>query len=410
MGLTTIHKKMPPLKIIVFHSELGVLNGGGETYTRQLMGHMLSRGHPVTAVFRTSLLGRYPHPLPEGFVQGPVKSIWQRTPGQGALTYIGEMARFLGMSERTWSRIQTGFRNRTIRFYNAHFRALAIDQWRHRLGEYDVAYVHGDPLLAYQVANSLVTCLRLPGPVSQESVALFDKIDCVCANGDTYRQMSALSDAVYHLPVGIDAEFFTPEGPDFRRELGLEDKTVLGYVGRLAQIKGVKELVSTFLKLAPDFPDIHLVLIGDGEMRRALQSIVKTGGLMSRCHFVGNQERTTLPQWYRTLDVFVLPSHYENFSNALLEAMACGLPVIASRVGGNPTLVNEKANGWLFEHTRPDDLLHVFQACLLQRAQWRTMGAVSREMTISKYSWAEVATAFEAMISQAFEESRKNNQ
>jgi len=152
---------------------------------------------------------------------------------------------------------------------------------------------------------------------------------------------------------GVDTERFAPCRESralLRCELGLPSESfVVGTVGRLVPIKDQRTLIHAASKLVDAGVDIHVVLVGSGPDKEGLRSLA-AGRLDGRVCFVGDSDR--VPELLNAIDVFVLPSRGEGMSNTLLEAMACGLPVLATQVGGNPEIVEEERTGWLF---RPGD-------------------------------------------------------
>ncbi len=153
---------------------------------------------------------------------------------------------------------------------------------------------------------------------------------------------------------GVDQERFTPHGSDAGDRLpdGFlpPDALVIGTVGRLAAVKDQVTLIRAFARLVGQLPNemagsLRLVLVGDGPERAALEGLVRELSLGERVWLAGDQ--SDVPEWLRTFDIFVLPSLGEGISNTILEAMATGLPVVATRVGGNPELVTPEESGLL---------------------------------------------------------------
>jgi len=135
-----------------------------------------------------------------------------------------------------------------------------------------------------------------------------------------------------------------------RQKLGLPiNKKVILYVGNLVKIKGIHTLVESCRILHSRMPDFFVLIVGDGIERAKLESLVVSYGLGDNIKFLGYLEPSKLPSYYNSADTFVLPSFVEGHSVALLEAMASGLPVIASMVGGNKETVEEGINGFFFE-------------------------------------------------------------
>lgn len=152
---------------------------------------------------------------------------------------------------------------------------------------------------------------------------------------------------------GVDLTRFVPGPRDAaRRTLGLpRGARVVGTVGRLDPVKDHASLVDAFAELASAFPDAVLAIAGDGPAGPELAARVARLGLGERVRLLG--ERDDVPRVLRALDVFVLPSVAEGMSNTLLEAMATGLPVVATRVGGNPELVDDGVTGLLVPRRAP---------------------------------------------------------
>ena len=149
---------------------------------------------------------------------------------------------------------------------------------------------------------------------------------------------------------GVDTQRFVPNQEAriaMRRELGLPEKSfVIGAVGRLVPIKDHQTLLKAAALLSASGIDVRVLLVGSGPEREKLQRQA-ADGMQSRVCFVGDSSR--VPEMLNAMDVFALPSLNEGMSNTLLEAMACGLPVLATNVGGNPEIVENNINGCLFE-------------------------------------------------------------
>lgn len=161
--------------------------------------------------------------------------------------------------------------------------------------------------------------------------------------------------AAERLPVianGVDTDRFRPL-PQAREELRRElrqsaDAFVVGTVSRLDPVKDHRTLFRAAEKLLAQGRSLQLVVLGDGPERAALQAEVEASpGLRGHVLFAG--ERGDVARWLQCLDVFVLPSLAEGMSNTLLEAMASGVAPVASRVGGNPEVIEEGQSGLLFE-------------------------------------------------------------
>jgi glycosyltransferase involved in cell wall biosynthesis len=136
-----------------------------------------------------------------------------------------------------------------------------------------------------------------------------------------------------------------------RQRLGLpEDAFVVGSIGRLSPPKCPEVAVAAFAQVAVQLPSAHLVIVGDGWQRAGVEVEIGRLGLASRVHMLGL--RMDVPQLLRAFDVFLLTSSHEGLPRTIPQAMAAGLPVVATRVGGVPNAVVEGETGWL---TSPGD-------------------------------------------------------
>ena len=190
---------------------------------------------------------------------------------------------------------------------------------------------------------------------------------------------------------GVDTELFRADGDRgaLRRELGLSANSMLiGIVARLDPIKDHPTLLRAFAGIANRHPDAHLVVAGDGPARPALE---RHG--VRQVHFLGS--RSDIPDLLRGLDLFVLTSLNEGISNTILEAMASGLPVVASRVGGNPELVREGVDGMLFPAGNVENLAKCLDRYLGDENSRRKHGKNARERALEKFSVQAMVAQYE---------------
>ena len=145
---------------------------------------------------------------------------------------------------------------------------------------------------------------------------------------------------------GLNTDTFFPTRDHIRPE-NLRDGLIIGTVCVLRPEKGLDVLLKGFAIAAEQRPRLKLLIVGSGALRDHLERLGHQMGVAERIIFQPNTRDVAL--WLNRMDIFVLPSLSEAFSNALMEAMACGTPVIASRVGGNPELVRDDETGLLFE-------------------------------------------------------------
>lgn len=164
---------------------------------------------------------------------------------------------------------------------------------------------------------------------------------------------------------------------------------VVGTVGRLAEVKDQATLIRGFaaaLRARPEWCSrLRLVVVGDGPLRSALENRIREQGVQELVWLTG--DRDDVPDLLRMMDLFVLPSLGEGISNTLLEAMASGLPLIASRVGGNPELVDEGSNGSLVPVGDPAALAQAICAYVEDEERMHRHGATGREKVGKRFLW-----------------------
>ena len=152
---------------------------------------------------------------------------------------------------------------------------------------------------------------------------------------------------------GIDTGHFHVEG---RRRVSIlaDSSLVIGVVCVLRPEKDVATLIEAFARLAAQYRNVRLAVIGSGPELARLESLAQELRISYRCIF--QPAVSDVASWLRSIDIFVLPSVSEAFSNSLMEAMACGCACIASRTGGNPELIRDEETGLLFEPGDSRDL------------------------------------------------------
>jgi glycosyltransferase involved in cell wall biosynthesis len=262
-------------------------------------------------------------------------------------------------------------------------------------------YVHGDALLASKVARQRPTLLYLPGPVTADIEPELRSAHAICAHGDALaciRQF--LGDDAIELPNGLDDQRFMPGPTTVRSDLGwTEQHQVIGYVGRLTHLKGADLLAAAFHEVAQNAPEARFLIVGTGEADKQTRATLAAEIGRGVVHIEPGVEHERLPEWYRALDAIVIPSRYENFSNAILEAMACGVPCLASDIGGNRVLVGSGA-GWLFA----PNSISALKRCLLRvlecPAEIKARGRFGASLVRGRYSWTATAQRLESIISE----------
>jgi len=387
------------VKVLVIHSELGVLRGGGENFTRNLFSAFASRGHEVKAAFLADNKRNYPIPLPSNIEPIPIPGWWSRNAGQRAFSSIRHHLPCKDRFRVGWDRLQEAVSWRIIKWHDRRFQRRVERDFAHKWDEFDAVYVHASPLLASKIARRRPTILRLPGPTTADMAPILRAVHAVCANGDVLKLIREfLGDHAVELPIGVDSARFRPEGPSIRSDLNWnEADRVIGYVGRLTHLKGVDLLASAFHEISHIVPYVKLLMVGSGAEEKFIRSVLGKHIARGVVHIEPDVDHEQLANWYRTMDLFVMPSRYENFSNATLEAMACGIPVLASDIGGNRISCGN-GRGWLFEPGSISSLSLSIQHTLQSRAEMDARGHSAANYARDCCAWTNSAQALERVF------------
>ena len=201
----------------------------------------------------------------------------------------------------------------------------------------------------------------------------------------SYEKIS--KDKLVVIPNGIDgAQFQSPFDPESKkRELGISNTgPIIGLGVRLSEQKGITYLLQAMPALVAEFPSIILLIAGSGPLEETLKSEAEQLGVNNNVHFLG--PRLDLNEIIRLFDVYVLPSLWEGLPMVLLEAMAAGLPIVATDVGGGATAVHDGQNGLLVTARNPD-LLASSLIRLLRNESWRRdYGSFGRRIFDGQFS------------------------
>ncbi|MFW6141316.1 MAG: glycosyltransferase family 4 protein [Candidatus Saliniplasma sp.] len=174
---------------------------------------------------------------------------------------------------------------------------------------------------------------------------------------------------------GIDTDKFEPKSSPSSSS----DKVKVLYVGRLHELKGLNYLIKAFSDVKGKYSDVELLIIGSGDLKDELKELVHKERLDEHVRFIGEVEHSELIDYYQNSDIFVLPSVSEGLSNVILEAMACGLPVIATGVGGNTELVKHEKGGLIVDAKDIPGLQRSLEKLLNDPELRRKMGGFNRK-------------------------------
>ena len=197
------------------------------------------------------------------------------------------------------------------------------------------------------------------------------------------RLYAADANKITLVPCGVDLEVFRPLNQKaVRSSLGLNGEKILLYVGRVEPIKGLDLLVETAAQM--DSEDrVRMIVVGadvngDREMDRVRQ-LAREKDLEDKIDFVGQVDHDDLPLYYNAADVCVVPSYYESFGLVALESMACGTPVVATRVGGLSTIIHHGRTGYLKSWRCPEAFANSVEMIISSNGLQQSMGEAARK-------------------------------
>jgi D-inositol-3-phosphate glycosyltransferase len=264
-----------------------------------------------------------------------------------------------------------------------HRLSLPLVSTFHTLGRVKTQTGDVEPALRIDAEATVIGCSDLvtaSNPVEAEQLE---------------RLYGARPELIELVPPGVDRAFFSPgDRAGARAALGFDDRPLVLFVGRLQPLKGVGIAVGALDRLARS--DARLVVVGgpsgtegEAEAVRVAKQVAELG-LADRVEFVPPQPHHLLSTYYRAADVCVVPSRSESFGLVALEAAACGIPVVASAVGGLTTLVDDGVTGFLVEGRDPGDFAARIDELLGDPARAAAMSAAA-EARSRRYVWATTA-------------------
>ena len=289
--------------------------------------------------------------------------------------------------------------------------------WRRRR-TYDVIHVHGlnyhtygATLASAWLDKPIITKLANSGAASDLDKMRHDRqlkfARLMLRRSLTGDRFVALNDVIVDelLAAGVDQHRIIqiPNGVDLPRrarvDYDIDGPARVVFVGRLHPQKGLDTLLTaTHTLLAHDPGSIRLYLVGDGPARADLEALAARLGISAEVDFTGSTD--DVDAYLDMADVFVLPSRAEGLSNALLEAMAKGLPVAASRIPGNSDVIDSGVNGVLFAVDDPEALASTLRTMIGDRTLRERLGRAARRHVVQHYSFAEVARRYRGLYLQ----------
>lgn len=235
---------------------------------------------------------------------------------------------------------------------------------------------------------------------------IWKKADAVISNSEGLKDLALKTnpdqkvDIIYN---GVDTQNFQVNPLVFSQDRNSQVFRIL-CISRLTERKGIKYLVKAIKLLDSKYPLIRLRIVGEGDAKENLEKQVENLGLQEKVEFAGRMKHDKLPKIYSGSHIFVLPSLNEGMSNTMLEALASGLPIIATNTGGTKELVKNGGNGFIVKMKDSRDIARKIEKLINDWELCREMSKKSRERA-EELSWKNVAEKYW----EAYKSSAGNN-
>ena len=378
------------LRILLLNSEYPPIGGGASNASAQIARELVALGQEVTVV--TARYGDLPHTEEQdgvNIVRVPApRRYLERSSWREQLAFIVSGALFS-------IPVMRSFRpDVVLAFFGA---PCGISAWLLK-GLFGVPYIvslRGGDVPGFRPYD-FALYHKLLSPLLH---IVWRRAAAVVANSQGLCQMANDFDArvpVQIIPNGVNMQRFSANHRVW-------EPAHLLIVGRIVYQKGI-DLLLRALSEMQDLP-WKLSVVGNGPDLDALRALAASLSLGERVNFTGWKSREEIAEYYAQANLFAYPSRHEGMPNVVLEAMASGLPVVASRIAGNEELVLEGQNGLLVPAEDPESLQTALRQMIGDVEQRQQMGAASRAIVAGEYTWEKVAQQYLELMQQVVEAS-----
>ena len=189
-------------------------------------------------------------------------------------------------------------------------------------------------------------------------------------------------------PWGIDLDRFQPAANnEWRMRLGWQNDFIILSLRAWEPLYGVDVVIQGFIEACRSLSNLRLILLGDGSMENSIRERIAQAGLADRVHFGGRVSNPQLPAYYRAADLYISASHSDGSSVSLMEALACGKPVLVSDIPGNREWIKPGDQGWLFRDGDEHDLARRILDAAGRGLELKKMGESSRKLAEERADW-----------------------
>ncbi|MCJ7719129.1 glycosyltransferase family 4 protein [Candidatus Bathyarchaeota archaeon] len=196
------------------------------------------------------------------------------------------------------------------------------------------------------------------------------------------------------IPFGVDTDVFKPA----RLEERSEECEIL-YTGSLYPLKGVHDLIRAIANVRKHGLKANLTIVGEGQQKEALTALTRALGIEEHVKFEGFVPYSNMPSYYKRSDIFCFPTLGEPFGKAVIEAMACGKPVIATNVGGPAEIIQDEVDGLLVPPSNPEAIALQITRLIEDKNERRRLGERARETAVNRFSWSTIAEKYHQLYS-----------
>lgn len=386
------------MKILIINYEFPPIGGGAGNASYYLARHLSKMGHEI-AILTSAFRGLPREEILDGFRIFRIPVIRRRLDRCSIL----EMITFIISGLFYCNSVISLFKpKKVIAFFGIPSGIIAY--WIRK--RYSLPYIislRGGDVPGF-FNNKLQGYHRLTKPIIKN---VWKNAEHVIANSNRLYKLAKHTDPktkILVIPNGVDTEKYKPG----RGVYSEKSKTKILSVGRLNEQKGIQNLLKACYALNQNGLNgkFSLEILGDGPSRKMLEKLAKDLCLQDRVCFTGWVSKNEIADKYNTADIFVLPSLDEGMSNALLEAMATGLPVVASDFAGD-NLLTDEVNALIVPVNNDQLLSDALKKLILDKNLREAMGQNSM-MIAKKYSWMKVAKDYDSLCKTHTQESQYN--
>lgn len=373
------------MRILLINSEYPPIGGGAGNASANLARELAAFGHEIT-IITAHFRGQPKLETHGGVAVHRIPALRRRQDRSGALE---QLAFILSASLSTFRLVRQSKADATLAFFGMPSGAVAWTLKKFFRIPYVVSLRGGD-VPGFRPYD-FKTMHRLLAPFLR---VIWHDASAVVANSRGLRDLALAFDSSIEIPIipnGVDVSQY-PAG-----DRAWSPPRLLS-VGRIVHQKGL-DLGLRALAGLKDL-DWEWRIAGDGPQVESLQSLAAELGIAERIAFLGWQSREELAKWYHQSNLFLFPSRHEGMPNAVLEAMAGGLPVIATRIAGNEELVLDGGTGLLVPTESVDNLREALRKLLSNPTLRQRMGTASRQRVEQNYTWQKTAEAYQTTLQQ----------